>query len=157
MLLFFRLVYLPTLCEEKLNRKINGETETVKEIKILLVEDNKHVGEAIQGLLKRMGRLDESFWAKNLDEAEEFYQEHKKDLKIIFVDGDLHNRVSVPWVKKIASDFTTQGGALIAFSGSPELNKKLISAGCTAAIDKGLDILQTRTAIESRLGKKINK
>ncbi|OGD68524.1 hypothetical protein A2996_01140 [Candidatus Campbellbacteria bacterium RIFCSPLOWO2_01_FULL_34_15] len=74
--------------------------------------------------------------AETLQQAEELFQRHKKEIDLIAVDGEVNGPVNntVILIKKITEEFPS--AKILAISGDDNNNKILINAGCGHSVTK---------------------
>lgn len=74
--------------------------------------------------------------AETLQQAEELFQKHKKEIDLIAVDGEVHGPVNntVTLVKKILDEFPSN--KLLAISVDEDNNEILMNAGCGHSVNK---------------------
>jgi CheY-like chemotaxis protein len=100
---------------------------------ILMVEDSPSVIKALFFSLEHYGALGVS--APNHESALLLIRKHKFDA--VIMDGNLHGGTALETeglVKEILE--ICKGIRIIAFSGNPDSNSRLLAAGCVGAVEK---------------------
>ncbi|MDD2935409.1 MAG: response regulator [Candidatus Pacebacteria bacterium] len=100
---------------------------------ILIIEDFAELLRLWKKLLSNKAFV---LTAETLQQAEELFHKHKKEIDLIAVDGEVNGPVNntVILVKKIAEEFPSS--KMLAISAHPDNNKTLINAGCGHSVIK---------------------
>ncbi len=108
---------------------------------LLIVEDNEGMIRAYQ---RSLGQHYKLIIANTLGLAEQEYENNKKKIALIVLDGEIREMnqprgnlrigYTFGFLEMIRSSFS---GPIIATSGDPEVQRRLLDAGCTHAAEKG--------------------
>jgi DNA-binding NarL/FixJ family response regulator len=117
---------------------MSNENETKK--KILMVEDDVGVQYAVKRLLSFYEI--EIIQAYTLDEAEDLFIEHHKEIDLVVLDGCVPGRILntiylIDIFKDVREDVIIWGA-----SGNPEYNEQLLNAGCHFTTNK-IDVVDS--------------
>ncbi|HDQ16848.1 MAG TPA: response regulator [Candidatus Vogelbacteria bacterium] len=101
-------------------------------MKIILIEDATPLHEVLGVVVRKRGGDSQVVTADNLEKAEEVIQSNL-DADILILDGSIIGGNTVPLLKKIRNKFE---GKIIAFSGDPKIQAKLLKNGADIQMDK---------------------
>lgn len=102
-------------------------------ITVLVVEDKDFVGIALKRCLESMGYT--VIWVQTFADGYRMIINHHHDLHAVMLDGELDgNKLSTPLVQLLKEH--SFAGQIVAMSGKSEVNKILMSAGCTSCVPK---------------------
>ena len=105
--------------------------------RVLLVEDHAAEARVLTRLVRSYGGVIEIVWASSSDVAVNVYRELKGSLWAIVFDGYLETTSrddTLPIIALVKSDGFS--GHMIAYSGNPDMMKRMVRAGCTERCPK---------------------
>ncbi len=119
-------------------------------IKILIVEDSQSLQATWSQSLANSSKRIQLLQALTLEKAFSLYDEHKRDIHIIFLDGCVPGSKlnTVPFISHVkASGFS---GSLRTMSSDDYYQREMMAAGCTGRIEK-LEVLRELVRIDEQL------
>jgi len=126
------------------NNKFNQHNLMMKKLKILLVEDDKEIGNWMKSRICNIGNIDTFHWVLNYSDAEKSVSQNEHD--IVILDLKLPDGNGINLLKKIKSEKLKH--TVFVFSVNAELKNTCLRLGADYFFDKTTEAQQMLSILQ---------
>lgn len=110
----------------------------MKNVILVIDDDELMLEQLVRQFIRRLPNV-QLLCAKSSKEAREIFEAKKKEIAVVYMDGDLNEDIEKPDTKALAESFLKDNdfsGEIYATSSNDDYKNKLMEIGCTEKCEK---------------------